>query len=683
MKTKILILTFAAFVMMSLGSVYALPQDPRVENGNVSVDTPNSSTMNITASDKAIVNFVSFNIAQNETVNFIQPSANASCLSRVTGPDPSVIAGSLSANGILLLINTNGINFTPTANVQVNTLVASTLDISNTNFINGNYELMRNQNSNYSQILNEGTISGANIALIGSAVENRGIITASAGTVHLSAGDKTVVTFDSRGFINVEVTEATSGMVIDKDGNTVKDAIRNSGTIQAHQVFMTARTAQDIFEHAVNNTGIIRATKLVNENGIIKVVAEGAPVKMAGTIEADSIMIEAPSQSVELDGSILENITALSPNVTIYQNTPNMHIDNMMTLDNLTTIEGDNLKVTYLKDSNVTLKTDGLLDTNPAVILSAPTLTLIATQFGTANNSLNVNAANLNIQKTTGDINIVQSTGIGTSILICGPPDGGFGSILYNSDTNLTLDAQNGSISESKGVSISAQNLTLTASQNIDISGTLKGNSVYLLGNQVKLTGAQIDVSGVSGGGTVLIGGDFQGKGAVTNAANTYVSRDSYIYADATGLGNGGRVIVWSDESTLYYGHISARGGPEGGNGGFVQVSGAKYLTFNGFVDAAAPVGNRGTFILAPYGTSGYAASLATDLTDYAPGQVVTITGSGYQPGETVSIILHPGKDTLQDITLTATADSNGSFSNSSFSTRETAMRAKLRLSGF
>ena len=194
MKTKILFLTILAFAMMSATSAFSLPQDAKVENGTVSIDTPNPTTMNITASDKAIINFSSFNIGQNETVNFIQPTNNAAVLSRVTGPDASVIAGSLTANGILFLINQNGVTFTPTANVRVNNLVVSSLDIASNNFINGNYELMRDPNSKYAKILNQGTITGSNIALIGSAVENRGIIVARAGTVHLVSGDRTVVT---------------------------------------------------------------------------------------------------------------------------------------------------------------------------------------------------------------------------------------------------------------------------------------------------------------------------------------------------------------------------------------------------------------------------------------------------------------------------------------------------------
>ncbi|MDD5437398.1 MAG: filamentous hemagglutinin N-terminal domain-containing protein, partial [Candidatus Omnitrophica bacterium] len=276
------------FVNAAALPVYALPEGEHVEAGNARFEHPDPATLNIHVDDKTIINFTSFNIASNEVVNFIQPTCNASVLSRVTGPDPSIIAGGLTANGILVLINPNGLTFTPTANVQVNTLVASTLDISNNNFINGNYELIRNQNSNYAQVLNEGRIVGSNIALIGSSVENRCIIIARAGTVHLAGGDKVVVSFDRRGLINVAITEATSGRVIDKDGNTVKDAVSNTGTIEAHQVFMTARTAADIFENAVNQAGIIKASAIAQENGIIRISAD-KNIKISGSVKFEGV----------------------------------------------------------------------------------------------------------------------------------------------------------------------------------------------------------------------------------------------------------------------------------------------------------------------------------------------------------------------------------------------------------
>ena len=133
-----------------------------------------------------------------------------------------------------------------------------------------------------------------------------------------------------------------------------------------------------------------------------------------------------------------------------------------------------------------------------------------------------------------------------------------------------------------------------------DAAGT-KGGTVEMLGDHVGLFGnARVDVSGAAGGGTALIGGDYHGANPeIQNAQATFVSPTATILADSLTLGNGGKVIVWSDESTLFYGSISARGGSRGGNGGFVETSG-HYLDFQGTVSTLAPRGGSGTLLLDP-----------------------------------------------------------------------------------
>ncbi|GJI94385.1 hypothetical protein RugamoR57_11030 [Duganella caerulea] len=127
------------------------------------------------------------------------------------------------------------------------------------------------------------------------------------------------------------------------------------------------------------------------------------------------------------------------------------------------------------------------------------------------------------------------------------------------------------------------------------------GGDIRLLGDRVGLTGnAVVDASGAAGGGTVLVGGDYQGKNpAVQNAQQSYVGKDSVIRADATANGDGGKVIVWSDQATQMFGAISARGGANGGNGGFVETSG-HYLNMQGTVDTLAPKGATGKLLLDP-----------------------------------------------------------------------------------
>ncbi|SFU52012.1 Extended Signal Peptide of Type V secretion system [Polaromonas sp. YR568] len=129
-----------------------------------------------------------------------------------------------------------------------------------------------------------------------------------------------------------------------------------------------------------------------------------------------------------------------------------------------------------------------------------------------------------------------------------------------------------------------------------------RGGKVQITGDKVGLfDGASVDVSGDAGGGTALIGGDFQGKNAaVKNASATYVSADANVNADAITSGDGGKVIVWSDGTTRYNGSISAKGGTGSGNGGFVEVSGKGLLAFKGEVDTSAANGHKGTLLLDP-----------------------------------------------------------------------------------
>jgi filamentous hemagglutinin family protein len=129
-----------------------------------------------------------------------------------------------------------------------------------------------------------------------------------------------------------------------------------------------------------------------------------------------------------------------------------------------------------------------------------------------------------------------------------------------------------------------------------------KGGSVDVLGQRVGLmANAAVDASGAAGGGTVRIGGDYQGANPdVQNAQRTYVDPTATILADATQNGNGGKVIVWADDQTQSFGTISARGGAQGGDGGFVEVSGKHRLQFDSKVDTRAPQGKTGTLLLDP-----------------------------------------------------------------------------------
>jgi len=163
--------------------------------------------------------------------------------------------------------------------------------------------------------------------------------------------------------------------------------------------------------------------------------------------------------------------------------------------------------------------------------------------------------------------------------------------------------AQSGTITNAGKLEVgSGQTLALQGSD-VTSTGSLSapGGTVMMLGDRIGLfDNAQINVSSQTGGGTVLIGGGLQGNGAVPNAARTFVDAGVQIEADALVTGDGGSVIIWADEVTGFYGNISARGGIEAGNGGFVEVSGKENLIFRGNVDTSASQGNPGTLLLDP-----------------------------------------------------------------------------------
>ncbi|MCH1430703.1 MAG: filamentous hemagglutinin N-terminal domain-containing protein, partial [Chlamydiales bacterium] len=133
------------------------------------------------------------------------------------------------------------------------------------------------------------------------------------------------------------------------------------------------------------------------------------------------------------------------------------------------------------------------------------------------------------------------------------------------------------------------------------INGDQKGGSVTIEADFIEtLPGTVISANGNAGGGEILIGGNYQGKGPQRNATGNYTAERVKITANALKKGNGGRVILWANDTTIFYGDIEAKGGSEGGDGGFVEVSGKEYLEYEGTTDATAPKGEKGDLLLDP-----------------------------------------------------------------------------------
>ncbi|MBF0347588.1 MAG: filamentous hemagglutinin N-terminal domain-containing protein, partial [Magnetococcales bacterium] len=162
-----------------------------------------------------------------------------------------------------------------------------------------------------------------------------------------------------------------------------------------------------------------------------------------------------------------------------------------------------------------------------------------------------------------------------------------------------------------KGASIRGNRLYLHGGSGVtSVNGTLdarpvnsseKGGTIDVFGNAVSIREqAHLDASG-KGGGVIRVGGDYQGSNpAVSNAQTTQIMKGAKIAADALESGDGGRVILWSDQTTQHHGTVSAKGGKEGGDGGFIEISGKKQLSVTGNSSTAAPKGRPGTTLFDP-----------------------------------------------------------------------------------
>ncbi|MGB7519679.1 MAG: filamentous hemagglutinin N-terminal domain-containing protein [Spirulinaceae cyanobacterium] len=241
--------------------------------------------------------------------------------------------------------------------------------------------------------------------------------------------------------------------------------------------------------------------------------------------------------------------------------------------------------------------------TNPE---SAPLLTVnaiapVGLQFEGSGGTI-INQGNLGVNAGEG-LSLVGGTVVNQGNLLA--PGGNISVVAVPEGRLVELGSQ--------GEVVGWQELTASVTDAVDIkSGTAVisgeidvvnqegiGGEVQVLGEIVEVIGVKIDASGVDGGGTVLIGGDYQGKGDVPNASQTYINEDVVAIADGLGNSEGGKVIVWADETTNFYGNVSARGAGTG-DGGFVEISGKETLLFRGGVDTSSDFGNLGTLLLDP-----------------------------------------------------------------------------------
>ncbi|WP_193317461.1 YDG domain-containing protein [Janthinobacterium violaceinigrum] len=273
--------SMAAALMLGYGSLaLAGPAGGTVVAGQASINGTPGNTVIQQGSQNAVINWASFNIGKGESVQFQQPNSNAVALNRVLGNDGTTILGNLSANGKVFIVNPNGVLFGHGASVNTAGLVASTLDISNADFMAGKYQFAGNGTG---KVLNQGSISapGGYVALLGANVSNEGTIQARLGSVALAAGRAITLDVAGDGLLNVAVDRGAVGALVN-----------NGGLIQADggSVVLTAQAAGDLLKTVVNNTGVIEAHSIDTRGGTIKLLGDmqSGTVNAAGTLDASA-----------------------------------------------------------------------------------------------------------------------------------------------------------------------------------------------------------------------------------------------------------------------------------------------------------------------------------------------------------------------------------------------------------
>ena len=474
-KLKVLFI-LAAGLFIACSTIFAVPQSDEIEivSGNVQVKRIDSNISFEVSSPKAIINMDSFNINQGERVEFLGPDSEV--LARVVGGTPSHINGDLYSDLVLLaLINEAGIHIGETGNIDARGLVLSTRNISDTNFINGDY-LFERMSDEYRDmlLLNEGKINiydGGFGVLIAGAIENKGLITARLGTIALASGNAVKLGFSTDGLISVAISEKVASTVYDYEGNAILDQINNSGTLSADggYIILKAESLPNIFRNVINLEGCVHANRFEEKDGKISIVADGNVVvntEMVATdveitakrissevtelaeIEAEAVRIEAEKVALYAVAESL-HITKLTGDITV----SGVHTEEVDGVEIVNMISEDLGRITYLKSSDLTLEAPkGAVNTSPGVVIPANQVKISAQKIGSVDNPVGVSANTTYINRLQGIIDISEMWGMGSTITIRGPaPDGAgsdsWGAVSYLKESKLILQAQKTTLS--------------------------------------------------------------------------------------------------------------------------------------------------------------------------------------------------------------------------------------------
>jgi len=298
---KLTALAFA--IQLASGTAFAGPEGGKVVGGAGNINRSGNNTVINQMTDRMAIDWQSYDVNINEKVRYIQPSSSSISLNRILSSRGSEIHGNISANGNVILVNTQGVMFGPNARIDVGGMVASGLDINSNDFMNGDYAFSALDDGT-GKVLNSGVITaatGGSVTLLGKQVENQGLIVATLGTVNLASGKEAILSFDSEGWMGVRVTKE---MLQEELG--VDAAVINSGEITAEsgRILLSGSVSEEVFSQAVNH-GDVAKSIVISDEGIIT-LGSGSDVINTGSLNVSSANEEMNAGRIAV---VAENIT--------------------------------------------------------------------------------------------------------------------------------------------------------------------------------------------------------------------------------------------------------------------------------------------------------------------------------------------------------------------------------------
>lgn len=306
------LLAVAAGSVLSVEAARAQIEGAQVARGSATFQSSGARTV-ITAANNTVINYQRFDIASGQTVQFVQPSADARVLNRITSSAPTRIDGSLLANGQVYLVNPAGVMFGRNAVIDAARFVAASAKMSDADFVQG----IDRFTSVSGSVVNDGSITGGSVHLIGRVVENHGVIVSPGGVVTMISGTD-VLLREQGSKVSVRIdgkdleTSATGGGTTASSGPS--KPVMQSTTMTQPRRFKSLG-AGDVLSVAISSAGVKNIGSVTVGSGSAVLAAPRGGVANTGTINAD--VASGSSGSVLVHGREVRHagtITAVAEN---------------------------------------------------------------------------------------------------------------------------------------------------------------------------------------------------------------------------------------------------------------------------------------------------------------------------------------------------------------------------------